>query len=235
MASERGSAVKVACLECGVPIKSEHINIETGWVKCDQCDSVFQLKDLRPEDAEAIERPYNARCEVDSSVGELILHIPKGGMRGELWGLLGFSIFWLAFVAFWTAAALGVAAGEKPELFNYLFAAFSLPFWIVGLSLLGKVVWESQSQQLVRIDRSELLLLRRCLMWRSKKSIRREEVQRARRQEKSRFANSRRQNVDWLPGVEIVYRGGTFVLPVDSEAENIWLVKVINDFLGQHP
>ena len=145
--------------------------------------------------------------------------------------MMGFATFWTAFVAFWTAGALGVfcGGGIRPE--NALFAAFSTPFWIVGFLMLGSALWMARGTRMVYLDASVAYTELRCLVWRRRRTIDRNAVQHARKG----AAPVRSSNADTPFSAEIVYEKGLFRIPCTSEPELNWLIDQINDFLASTP
>jgi hypothetical protein len=144
--------------------------------------------------------------------------------------MLGFAIFWLAFISFWTAGALGVFFNHgrvRPQ--NALFAAFSTPFWIVGIGMLAGVLWSARGTRRVYLDASTLYTESRCLFARWRKTIDRADVQHAR---EGIMKVRRNDNSDYTPySVEIIFTKGSYRLPCNSQAEQAWLLGQINDFL----
>ncbi|QIZ69551.1 serine/threonine protein kinase [Oxynema aestuarii] len=68
---------------------------------------------------------------LEKSDRELIVDIPPTGLTIHNIGLLGFALFWDFFVFIWTF----FAASASP-----FFALFSIPFWAVGLILIGSAL-----------------------------------------------------------------------------------------------
>ena len=79
--------------------------------------------------AELVPRPFNTRIQLEVSPDVLSLTIPPVRLSGPVLAPLVFSGVWLSFIAFWT---WGASHG------SVVFALFSVPFWLVGLSMLGK-------------------------------------------------------------------------------------------------
>lgn len=177
--------------------------------------------------ASHLERPFNARSVVDQTRDSLEIFIPRQGFRAATIGGLGFAIFWLAFVAFWTAGALGLFfGGGPPQAFNIGFAAFSTPFWCVGFGMLGGIAWSAYGTRRVQLDDNELRTETQCLLYTRRRRIERSHVQCARRYR----PKVESQNTTYY-GAEIVFEKGSYVLPADEEFEADWLVAVINDHL----
>jgi predicted Zn finger-like uncharacterized protein len=233
--------MKITCPDCRQVIPADDIALDKGWAKCSRCGEVFQLTDLiagygaGPAALPAVpERPFDALAVTEREGDRLIIHIPAAGMRAGMWGMLGFATFWLGFIAFWTSGALGVFGGQgiRPE--NALFAAFSIPFWLVGFGMVGGVVWMSRGSRIVLLDASKMVAELRCLFWRRRKTIDRGRVQCAR--EGAVIVKKNEPSATYFPyPAEIIYEKGSFKLPCGSEAEQAWLIAEINDFLQKVP
>jgi len=85
-----------------------------------------------------ITKPFGSRVKLtisstSSSLGSdrLEILIPPSGWNAQLIPLIGFALFWNSFLVVWT---LGAASA------SVFFALFSIPFWLVGISMLIPVV-----------------------------------------------------------------------------------------------
>ena len=76
-----------------------------------------------------IRKPFDSRLELSTEGGRLRLVVPPLRVQAQHLGILGFAFLWLGFIAFWTAGAAHASA---------IFASFSIPFWFVGLAMLGR-------------------------------------------------------------------------------------------------
>jgi hypothetical protein len=226
--------MKVHCPSCRELILSTDIDLSSGWAKCAACHEVFELSNLLPgyrsqelSSKGSLERPFNARAVVDQSPQLLDIAIPRQGFRVATLAMLGFATFWLGFIAFWTAGALGVFfGGGPPQPANIGFAAFSTPFWIVGFVMLGGVAWSAFGTKRVQLDANELRTETRCLLYFRRRTIDRMQVQCARRH----VPKTQDQNTSYY-GAEIIFEKGSYLLPADDEAEADWLIAIINDSL----
>jgi hypothetical protein len=80
-------------------------------------------------EAEATTLPSDSKIKLASSPGRLEVSLPPAGLANPAAiGMGGFSLFWLAFVAFWTFSAAAMGA-------PIVFVLFSLPFWAVGIGM----------------------------------------------------------------------------------------------------
>jgi hypothetical protein len=93
-------------------------------------------------------RPFDTRITVDASAQRFQLIIPARGVTGQAVAGGVFSVFWLGFTAVWSGLAV---RGPGPGL---LFALFSLPFWAVGLGMLGGSIFSIFKRQQLQLDRS---------------------------------------------------------------------------------
>lgn len=233
--------MRVNCPKCRAEVAAANISLEKGWAKCTVCNEVFALADVvegfrtAAESPPVLERPFDAWARLERADRKLAIVIPPQGMRAGTWALFGFAIFWLGFIAFWTAGALGVFWGNNAAApinwGNAIFASFSIPFWAVGFGMLGGVVWASRGSLSVYLDASKMYIERRCLIYRRGRFISRDNVQCAR----PGVTVVQNQNTMPLPSVEIIYENGTFRLPCNSPAEQDWLIAEVNSFLAAVP
>jgi hypothetical protein len=228
--------MKVQCPACGAAVPAENIDLEKGWGKCGICNDVFPLADVLPGYAAppvpkktALPRPFNARIIAERVGDSLTVYVPAAGMRAATCGLLGFAVFWLAFITFWTAGALGLIGGQGPQGMNIVFACFSIPFWVIGVGMLGGVAWAAWSKKMLHVNPEEMVMRSRCLLWSRTRSVARDRVQQARPYTPA--VNSNRSANTPSFGVEVVYEKGSFVLAAESEPEQEWLMQEINTTL----
>jgi eukaryotic-like serine/threonine-protein kinase len=107
-----------------------------------------ELKALvtRKQNLVTSERPFDTRVKVESRSDRFVLEVPARGVHGAALVKLGFSVFWLGFVSFWTYGALSEGA-------PIVFPLFSIPFWLVGAWMVGgafKAIFGSQRLELSR-------------------------------------------------------------------------------------
>jgi len=232
--------MKLNCPACRKTIPVEDVALDAGWAKCVGCDELFELREILPgytlpAAVNPRERPFDAWAILERKDRQLFVHLRAQGMRVGTWGLLTFATLWLALIAFWTLGALGLFfndpnAGPKSDWF----AAFSIPFWLVGLGILGAVVWCSRVTRTLYIDAAQMIHEVSCLGWRYRKVRDRNQVQHARKGE-LRIKSGDSDSQTHIFPVEIVFTGGSFQLPCANAAEQAWLVAEINDFLKTVP
>ncbi len=153
--------MKYYCVKCGAQIHQNEFDRELEIVECRNCGTEQELQQLvRIEDNHKTQLmlapPSKSKIDVyrySDSVMEIT--IPRSGLKPENLFVLGFSVVWLSFVAFWTLMAASA---------SILFAMFSIPFWIVGVSMLyslTKVALEKQEIELngrtMKIKKTRLL------------------------------------------------------------------------------
>ncbi len=236
--------MKLDCPKCNQPIPASDIALDKGWAKCVRCDEVFPLAGILPgfdagetASPQLPERPFDAWSTLQRQDKSLVILIPAYGMRAAVWGILGFATFWLAFIAFWTAGALGVFFNGGPFKWeNVLFAAFSTPFWLVGIGMLAVVLWLSRGTRSLYIDPAQMVTELRCLAWHRIRSRQRDEVQCARAGTPVATNSNTQSGPGYSPHwVEVIFTKGSFKLPCDNESEKLWLIAQINDFLQAVP
>lgn len=117
------------CPKCGEVVNPEDLNIQTDLGKCAGCGQLFRVSEVFDGTSVNItpdKMPATSRLILNKlSDSSYEISLPKGGVKSVGCAMLVFSIFWLAFVAFWTLMAS--QAG--------FFALFSIPFWFVGIGM----------------------------------------------------------------------------------------------------
>lgn len=230
--------MKVTCPSCHGTLPAKNINLEAGWAKCEACNEILPLARLIPgfvsttpqTGQQPVERPFNARGRVERTRHELLVEMPRSGMRVGHWAMAGFATFWLGFIGFWTLGALGVFFMKDGDIgpFNVGAACFSIPFWIVGFGMAGGVIWSAFSSKTVRLDRTGMSTTTRCLLWSRNRWIEVARVQCAR----AWLETIKGKDMSPNHGVEIVFEKGSYTIPTDSVQEQQWLIWEINAFLG---
>lgn len=220
--------MQVKCPNCRLQVPARNVSLDTGWGKCEACNEIFPLADIEGYQPSApppaLERPFDAWAKVLRSPQTLGIVIPPKGMRAGTNALLAFATTWLSFTGFMSYSFHRGAASE--------FEWFMIPFWGIGFLLLGTVVWHSRGSHRVYLDANQMVTELRCLFWRRRRFVSRDNVQCARpgvaivRDDKSTYQPN---------SVEIVYENGSFPLPCNSLAEEAWLIDEINDFLKSTP
>ena len=114
-----------------------------------------ELKALaaRKETRLAHERPFDTRVTLESTSDRFVLRVPPRGLHATALVKMGFSVFWLGFVGFWTRTALSSPAPP-------LLALFSIPFWVVGVGLLGGAIRSVIGGERLALDRESGALSR---------------------------------------------------------------------------
>jgi serine/threonine protein kinase len=80
---------------------------------------------------EPVSRPAGTAIQVRPQGSGLQITIPAAGLNWKNIPMLGFSFFWLSFVAVWTAFA---------SMGGIFFMLFSVPFWLVGFYMGKKAI-----------------------------------------------------------------------------------------------
>lgn len=145
------------CPTCGRQIEPENVNITTNLAKCEGCQEVHRASDLVEQiDHEEIKTPpTGARTIVSNDRGDVIFTIPAAGLKGVHAFSAIFATFWICFIAFWT---WGAAHG------SIVFAAFSIPFWIVGIGMWIGLINAITQRQEIRVGRKDLKISKKSLL-----------------------------------------------------------------------
>lgn len=241
--------MKPACPSCHQEVPVEDVNLETGLGRCRFCNEIFEIPELVTH-IRAVQagsppgsggpppmRPADSRIKLIKRDNRLLVYLPPWGFFSPVLVLLLFSLFWLGFVAFWTAGALGVltdpAGGPRWE--NIMFSLFSIPFWLVGLGMLVGALSGMFSRRVIYLDESRLENRWELGFLKYRKTVSRADVQTARVASAPLFQRSRNDRPTPSYGVEIVYQGGKISIPCENEDEQNWLLAEVRSFLETVP
>jgi hypothetical protein len=144
--------MELICPKCKSSIKTENINISTDLAKCDNCNSIHKASEL--VDNKSIEKinnpPSGTKIRVNKGFNDSVeIFYPSKGISLSVVPIMFFAIFWIGFVSFWT---WGASQG------SIIFALFSIPFWIVGFSMIGGIINSISETQTIIISRTTLTL-----------------------------------------------------------------------------
>ncbi|MGB0880457.1 MAG: hypothetical protein ACPGTO_07815 [Polaribacter sp.] len=145
--------MKLNCPNCHSEISPKNINISTDLAKCDKCNSIHKasvlLNSLEKKD---INPPNGSKIKMKKGTdGNIEFIYPKKGFSASLIPQLFFAIFWLGFISFWT---LGASQG------SIFFALFSIPFWIIGLSMIIGIINSVSEIQILSLSQNMLTIKR---------------------------------------------------------------------------
>jgi len=230
--------MKITCPSCHSIVQAADIQLDTGWAKCSSCQEVFnfssQLPDYQSPEAGSIpkQRPLSAICIVEEEPTRLIIHRPPQGMRTASKGMLFFAVIWNGFITFWTLGALGVFFGAER---NWGFAAFSIPFWLVGIGMIIGLIYTVFHSRTVAITPEETSTQVVCGPFRSTRLRSRGQTEFARKYVPKVTRGSNGQSAEPVYGAELVFDRGSFVIYAESDEEVSWLVDKINSFLKANP
>lgn len=184
--------MELKCTNCGDNIDSSWANVKTDLVQCRNCSEIHKLSLLiRNEEQEnekyggfpdrvyrsnfedraarsslslreVPEKPAGSKIEVFSTYSTLEVVVPPRKIDvGDIF-ILGFATFWLSFVAVWTFFAASAFI---------LMAAFSIPFWAVGIFMAGGIIKRLTETQRIEIDENMVTISKRSLFFKQKEEI----------------------------------------------------------------
>jgi len=144
--------MELICSVCKATISSDNVNIASDLAKCDKCNSIHKASDLA--DSKSIDKinhpPTGSKITIKKGFDDSIeLYYPKKGFTASVIPQLFFTIFWFGFISFWT---WGASQG------SVLFALFSIPFWLMGIGMLGGLINAISETQTLRISKTSLTL-----------------------------------------------------------------------------
>ena len=163
-----------------------------------------------------------------SHAGPRVHPAPQRGEITRVWsrsGALatgGFAIFWLSFVAFWTFSAVAMDA-------PIFFVLFSVPFWLVGLGMVGHTARRCVVRTSLQVDRED---------WRLERSWfgRRHRVASGRTRDLTGFDSDVPVRVNGCPVHRLVLREGTRAHKVASPVQPVeaaWLERELTGWLAE--
>lgn len=156
--------MKLVCPKCHSPIGAENVNVATDLAKCTMCNEIFKASDLVADVdlSRDLQPPVGSKIVVDLYTSEHTVFIPSRGFRwSDLYTIL-FATFWCAFIAFWSWGA------SRASL---LFAAFSIPFWIVGIAMWTGILVGATETQTIDLDYDALVLSKRAILFSRTRAI----------------------------------------------------------------
>jgi serine/threonine protein kinase len=118
----------------------------------ENCDSIVieQNKTRLPQ-------PAKSKVILNKNSQQLEVIIPPSSLlQPSILFLLPFAIAWNSFIAFWTYGALFMG-GFTPE--RIFFGLFSLPFWVVGLGMIGGIIFGIWGTIYLQIDQEKISLI----------------------------------------------------------------------------
>jgi hypothetical protein len=167
---------------------------------------------------EVAPRPFDTRVELETSDRRFYLGVPPVRFSAATVVPLGFMTFWFTFLTFWTTMA---AKG------SLVFAAFSVPFWLVGVAMFRATVFPLFQTTTIELGPETGSIETRPLGKRTR--LRTAEL-RARRDEKivSQSEGGRNQEA----GVVLEHGTKTFKLLTGfSEQEQRWVHEQLREWL----
>ncbi|WP_414529063.1 serine/threonine protein kinase [Nodularia chucula] len=99
-------------------------------------------------------QPVGSKLQLTKNSDYLEILIPPVGFKLEMLFTGFFTVFWNAFVLFWTVGALS----GPPFPLNLPFALFSLPFWGVGWFMIGSLLMGLFGNIRLGLDNEEIAL-----------------------------------------------------------------------------
>lgn len=111
------------------------------------------------KDAEIVKQPAYSRIELRKTPAEIDIFIPPKGFTPQLIFLVVFAIAWNSFLIMWTGGAVFLA----PFPIDLFFGLFSIPFWTVGLSLVGAILFTLFGSTRLKITQERISLTYKCL------------------------------------------------------------------------
>lgn len=144
--------MELICAKCNKIITPDNINVATDLAKCGHCHALHKASELvNAIDEKALATPLaGSKIQVRKRPDDIIeIFLPKKGVTISDIPMIGFNIFYLIFIFFWTLLALQG---------SIIFAMFSIPIWFVGLSMLINIINAVQETQTIKFSKEKLIL-----------------------------------------------------------------------------
>ncbi|HEY9847914.1 MAG TPA: serine/threonine-protein kinase [Leptolyngbyaceae cyanobacterium] len=184
--------------------------------------ALTNLKGERNSLVEKRSQPTGSRIRLQQTWGKLIVEIPPVGWRLDNISWLGFALIWSGFLFFWTAGAIAVG--------TYLFfPLFSIPFWIVGLGMLGNILFSLTGRTRLEIDRENFRLQWQLLGFRYLVKGGTADIKKVELSSNYQINNQPIVTCNIIEGVRN-YRFGSWLLLAEKE----WLMEEITNFLKKN-
>ncbi|MFB2968393.1 serine/threonine protein kinase [Aerosakkonema sp. BLCC-F183] len=182
------------------------------------------LANLRGEHTITVQKrrkPAGSRIVLQNTGQRLVVEIPPSGWQFQNISWLGFALIWSGFLFFWTAGAIAVGA--------YLFfPLLSIPFWIVGLGMLGGVLFSVAGRTRLEIDRQNFRLQRKLFGFRHEVKGQTEDIDRVDLCSNFEVNNKPVMACTIVEGVR-THRFGSWL----AQSEKEWLREELTNFLGK--
>ncbi len=162
--NEGRDRMNLICPKCAMSIPTENVNIGTDLAKCENCQEILKASELveSVDIEDALTPPAGTAVTVSRRSDDVAFAIPAAGFSGaQAFGIL-FATFWICFVGFWT---WGAAHG------SILFAAFSIPFWAVGIGMWVGIITSVTQKQRIELVEEGLRVLKKSVLGSKRKVI----------------------------------------------------------------
>lgn len=103
-------------------------------------------------------RPSNSKITLTKNNDKFEIIIPPSGFNAGTIAIGAFAIAWNSFIFFFTGSSI-----FAPFPINLVFALFSLPFWVVGLTMILAVLFPLFGRTNLKIDTNKIAL--RMALW----------------------------------------------------------------------
>ena len=107
---------------------------------------------------EIAKQPKFSRIILRKTPEELEVTVPAKGFVPEILFIIFFALFWNGFLVVWVGFAL-----TAPFPINVIFPLFSIPFWTVGIGLIGSILFTFFGKTKLKITSEEISLTYECL------------------------------------------------------------------------
>jgi hypothetical protein len=146
--------MELICPTCKTTISPDNVNISSDLAKCDKCKSIHNASKL--VDGKTTDKlnhpPAGSKMTIKKGFDDSIeIFYPKKGITASVIPQIIFTFIWFVFIGFWT---WGASQG------SVYFALFSIPFWLIGLGMVGGFINSISETQTISIATNSLTLIK---------------------------------------------------------------------------
>ncbi|MEA5511378.1 serine/threonine-protein kinase [Crocosphaera sp. UHCC 0190] len=182
---------------------------------------------IRENSIQPVNKPPGSPIILTKSDDKIQIMIPPIGFEPSLIAIILFGIAWNSFIFFWTGAAI-----FAPFPFNIMAVLFSLPFWGVGISMIGGVLFCLWGQIYLLIDQKQIRQTYKLFGFKyaHPKPSPRREIHRLERTEKTHKRDSDGDQIE-VPASLAIWGGHQEYTLKLSDPELDWLAHELSNWL----
>lgn len=209
-------------------------DLEQRFLTANEALTALEQPEYTEIKALTVGKPAGSKIKLTKNEDTLEIIIPPAGFQSSMIFLGFFAAFWNSFILIWTIGAL-----SAPFPGNIPFALFSLPFWVVGFSMIYGILYGSFGSLKISINQQQIVLNDLLGKWKipRRRSAFRESINKLVYTPKY-FTKDSDGDKTQVPAKLVIWAGvekfelGVNDFTIKSEAELEWLANELSDWLG---